>query len=156
LSEPDSVELIAYCGLYCGDCAGHSGELADAARALLDRMEEYRFDITARGLFADQFKDYDGLVSMLEFMSDTRCRAACRARDRTCAIARCCVDRGYSGCYECDEFKKCRKLGDLAGVHGDSCIRNLEGIRELGPEAWVAKGKRLWFGSDVDRSRQRG
>ena len=156
MSKPDDVELVAYCGLYCGDCAGRSGELADAARVLLERMEEYRFDITARSLFADRFKDYDGLVSMLEFMTDTKCPAPCKARERTCAIARCCVDRGYSGCYECDEFQTCEKLGELAGVHGDSCVRNSEAIRKLGPAAWVAKGTRFWFGSEVDGSRERG
>ena len=25
-------ELIAFCGLYCGDCPNHKGEIADLAR----------------------------------------------------------------------------------------------------------------------------
>ena len=42
--------LLAYCGLYCGDCAGYSGEIADAAKNLVELLEKYRFDRTAKSL----------------------------------------------------------------------------------------------------------
>jgi hypothetical protein len=32
MSESTNVDLIASCGLCCGDCAGHSGEIASWGR----------------------------------------------------------------------------------------------------------------------------
>jgi len=35
--QPDS-NLITYCGLYCGDCFGHKGDIADLARDLRKKL----------------------------------------------------------------------------------------------------------------------
>ena len=51
--------LLAYCGLYCGDCAGYTGAIADAAEALKKAVEENKFERTARELFADELGEYD-------------------------------------------------------------------------------------------------
>ena len=58
--------------------------------------------------------------------------------------------QGFHGCYECDDFRACDRLATLEDLHGDSCVVNLESIRRMGPEAWVAEARRFWFGSDVD------
>jgi len=39
--------LIAYCGLYCGDCFGYKGKLADLASGLRRELREAKFDKTA-------------------------------------------------------------------------------------------------------------
>lgn len=157
MDETCDMRLITYCGLYCGDCAGRTGEIASAARALLDVMERYEFRRTALGMFPDRFSDYDALVSSLEFMSRATCDSPCRDREPACAIAECCVGRGHDGCYECDEFRGCEKLHAFVAVCGHACFENLERIREMGPEAWVSSGRRLWFskeagGPDAGRS----
>jgi hypothetical protein len=143
-------DLLGYCGLYCGDCAGNTGEIADAARSLLTVLERYRFERTAGSLFKSELPDYEGVRKALEFMGGLKCQASCRERDRPCAIARCAIERGLSGCYECDDFRTCDELAGLEDLHGDACVRNIESIRSMGPEAWVAEGRRLWFGSGVD------
>ena len=38
----------------------------------------------------------------------------------------------------------------LEFVSGLRCVVNLESIRRMGPEAWVAEARRFWFGSDAD------
>jgi len=38
VSEQPNSSLIAYCGLYCGDCFGHKGEIADLARNLRKKL----------------------------------------------------------------------------------------------------------------------
>jgi hypothetical protein len=32
-------------------------------------------------------------------------------------------------------------------------VAKLEAIKEMGLEAWISSGKRLWFGSEVDDPR---
>lgn len=146
----ETTGLLAYCGLYCGDCAGYSGEIANAAGALLEVIERHRFERTAKSLFVEQLPDYDGFRGMLEFVSGLKCAATCRERKEPCEIARCCLDKGLRGCYECNDFEACDKLSSLKDLHGDACVVNLRAIRKMGPEAWLAGARRLWFGSDVE------
>ena len=39
-------DLLAYCGLYCGDCLGYTGVIADAAKNLMMVLKKYKFDRT--------------------------------------------------------------------------------------------------------------
>jgi len=145
----EALELVAPCGLYCGDCAGYSGEIADKAQALLEVLERYRFHRTARSLFAKQLADYDRTHEDIRFMAGLRCSKVCRLRgegETPCAIRKCCLDRGYFACHECAEFEGCEKLKTLEGAHGDACIRNLVAMRDMGVEAWMRSGQRLWSG----------
>jgi len=38
-------DLVAYCGLYCGDCFNYKGEIADLARDLRKELRKTKFDI---------------------------------------------------------------------------------------------------------------
>ncbi len=102
LSMNNIKELLARCGLYCGDCAGYSGEIAEAAG------------------------------------------------ETSCEIRKCCFKKGFCACHECSDFESCDKLKSLSVLHGESCIKNLRAIREMGIEDWIHKGKRLWFADDTD------
>ena len=150
----EGKELLAYCVLYCGDCACYSGEIADAASSLKEVLEEYSFDRTAKCLFSEKLRDYDRFFEMLGFMTDLRCSAACREREdssTSCEVRKCCKARGFFACYECDDLETCDKLKSLHdGLSGDSYVRNAKAIREMGLEAWIAGGERLWFGSAAD------
>lgn len=143
--------MLAYCGLYCGDCAGYSGEIADAARALKETTERYKFHQTAKHLFPKKLKDYSKLCKMIDFMSQLKCPKTCRQinkREVKCEISKCCREKRFFACYECITFETCSKLKTLSGLHGDSHIKNLRAIREKGIENWLRKGKRLWFADD--------
>ncbi len=145
--------LLAYCGLYCGDCAGYSGEISEKANGLKKMLGKYKFELTASCLFSKELKDYDKFVEMLEFLTGLKCERICREREDTeksCNIRKCCRDKGFYSCHECSDFETCEKLRQLEGLHGDSCVENLRALKEKGLEDWVAGGKRLWFGSDVD------
>ncbi len=41
-------------------------------------------------------------------------------------------------------------LGYCGLYCGDSCRENLKAIKKVGIDNWVKKGKKLWFGSDID------
>jgi hypothetical protein len=59
----DKIEMIAYCGLYCGECPNHTGKIADLSRDLRKELRSVRFDKTAESLselsFFNMFKDYE-------------------------------------------------------------------------------------------------
>jgi hypothetical protein len=83
-------------------------------------------------------------------MTELRCPNVCRERagDETdCDIRACCIERGF---YECADFWACGKLEGHEALHGDACVKNMKAIQEMGLEAWIASGERLWFGSEVD------
>jgi len=146
-------DSLAYCGLYCGDCAGHIGEIAETANNLIKVLQKFKFDRTAKCLFSEELKDYDQFYKMLEFMTGLKCPKICREREdsgTSCKIRKCCRDKGFYACYECDDFEVCEKLKSLEELHGDSCVKNLKAIKEVGLDAWITSGKRLWFGSEVD------
>lgn len=116
-------------------------------------LERYKFERTAKGLFSEKLKDYEKFCAMLRFMTDLKCPTICRERDdssTSCEIRRCCRDKGFYACYECNDFDICEKLKTLESLHGDSCVKTLKTIKEMGLQAWITMGKRLWFGSDVD------
>lgn len=146
-------DLLAYCGLFCRDCAGYSGYIAEAATELAQVLDAYQFGRTARALFSKRVGDYDAFREPLSFMAELRCPTPCRERpaDGTgCRIRACAVARGFYSCHECDQFETCSELQTLEELHGDACVKNLRAIRELGLDARLAKGERFWFGSDVE------
>ena len=148
----DSRELLAYCGLYCGDCAGYSGEIAEAAQKLKETTEQCKFRQTAKHLFPEKLKEYGKLENMVNFMTELRCPRICRRitpGDVKCEISKCCRGKRYYACHECDAFETCDKLKTLSGLHGNSHIKNLRAIRQMGIDSWIEKGKRLWFADDV-------
>ncbi len=144
-------ELIAYCGLYCGDCAGYSGEIAKAATNLKETTQRYKFHQTAKHLFSKELEKYDRFCEMIDFMTQLVCPKTCRQLKQDevkCEISKCCREKGFFACHECSIFEKCEKLRKMTGLHGDSCIKNLRTIKKIGIETWIREGKRLWFADD--------
>jgi hypothetical protein len=45
------AELVAYCGIYCGDCLGYTGVIADAAETFAAVLDRYQFERTAAWIF---------------------------------------------------------------------------------------------------------
>jgi hypothetical protein len=146
-----SKDLLAYCGFYCGDCLGYTSVVADAAQGLLQVLERYQFDRTAECVFPEELGDYDRLCEMLRFMTELRCSGICRESDQgrppsTCVIKNCCRDKGYYACYECASFETCENFALVhQGLHTDSCIKNMKAIKEMGREAWLARGRRYCY-----------
>ena len=144
-------DLLAYCGLYCGDCAGYTGEIADTAAELKNVLEQYKFDRTAKELFEKHIPDYERFHHILVFISKLRCQKVCRAKsegDSRGPIRACCIEKDYHGCYQCAEYTVCSKLASISGLHKNARVQNLSAIKELGPSQWKEWGKRLWFGDE--------
>jgi len=144
--------LVAYCGLYCGDCAGYTKDLAKAAKQLKTQIDKYKFNLTVEAMFSEQLKHYDEFKKNLDFMTQLACPIICTQReDARCEIWHCCRDKNYAGCYECKDFETCEKIPNALGEHFfDACIVNLKQIKEMGVRDWIDKGKRYWFSCDVE------
>jgi hypothetical protein len=147
---PEDKDLIAYCGLYCGDCAFHQGKIADFARDLRKELRSHRFDKTAEALsevsFFAVFKDYPQCYDVLGAMVKLRCKNTCRGGGGPpfCKMRKCCQKKGIDGCWECAEFETCDKLDFLKSGHGDAHLKNLKKLRKEGVDGFL-KGKKLWY-----------
>lgn len=139
-------QYLAYCGLYCGDCLGRTGVIADAAREFLNVLDEYEFEKTALSVFPLQLGEYDNLIDMLMFMENLRCNRLCRTIDggeSKCDVRQCCVEHGYYACNSCEDFETCEKLETVLGtLHLKASKKNLREINKMGLEKWIAEGKK--------------
>jgi len=138
-----NTELIAICGLYCGDCLRLRSRTADLAAELRAELAASRFAEYAevKKEFAPGFRDYPAFLEVLQGLIDLNCPSGCReggCPGLDCPIRACCLDRGLGGCWECDDLDQCDRFGFLNPFHGDVVESNLRPIRELGPAAWLA------------------
>ena len=145
------IDEVAYCGLHCGSCFSHEGRVADLARDLRKALRDCRFERTAETLgqisFFKEFNNYSTCYQVLGAMVKLRCGKTCRSGggNPRCRIKQCSLRKGYSGCWECAEFKDCRKLSSvLEHNHGDAHIKNLRAIKKKGVDEFL-DGKVHWF-----------
>jgi len=143
-------ELIAYCGLYCGDCHGYTGTIPDLARDLRKELRAARYDLFAEAIskmpFGKELAHYREAYEALGAMVKFRCKKGCKAGGGPpfCKIRKCCQRKGIDGCWECGEFETCEKLDFLKAVHGDAHIKNLRKLKRSGVEEFLA-GKKYWY-----------
>jgi len=148
--KKEDETLIAYCGLYCGDCHGYTGKIPDLARDLRKQLRQIHYDKFADFIsnysFGKDFKNYDECYKVLGAMVKFRCRKGCQNGGGSpfCKIRKCVQKKRFDGCWECTEFETCKKLIFLENVHGDAHIKNLKIIKKIGEKEFV-KGKTLWY-----------
>ena len=137
----ENLARTAYCGLYCGGCAAGKGTTADKAEALLEELEEARFAQVADIIPVPEFKKYPEFNALLSILANMKC-VGCRGgtRSESCNIAKCCIEKGYEGCWICADFRSCEQLDWLGHVHGDAHLVNLAFIADTGVDEWVASG----------------
>ena len=137
--------IVAYCGLYCGDCFGYRGIIADMARDLRKELRQSKFDKFAEAMPFKEFQHYKEGYAVLGAMVRFRCKRACRGGGGPpfCNIRKCCQKNGFEGCWECDQIENCDKLKFLEPVHKDAHIKNLKNIKKVGVGKWTS-GKRYW------------
>lgn len=140
-------KIIAYCGLYCGDCFNRQGKIADLARDLRKELRKYNFSEVSKGL-AKYFKDlknYDVCYQTLRAMVRLRCNHCCveGGGNPMCKIRKCCQKNKIKGCWQCNNFEKCNKFAFLKSIHKDANIKNLRRIKKEGIDKLI-KGSRDW------------
>lgn len=139
------TDLVAYCGLYCGDCFSFKGTIADLSRDLRKELRQAKFSDISKGIPFKEFKKYKECYECLGAMVRLRCKSACKGSGGNpfCAIRKCCQKKGFDGCWECDEIETCKKLNTLNEIHKDAHRKNLRTIKKKEISEFI-KGKK-WF-----------
>ena len=151
MSEQDR-NLIAYCGLYCGECFGYKGIVADLARDLRKELRQARFEKTAEVFatipfsFFKAFQNYPQCYEVLGALVKLRCKRACKGggSNPDCKIRKCCQRKDFEGCWECEEMETCKKLDSLIPNHGDAHLKNLRKLKKKGVDEFL-QGKKYWY-----------
>ena len=148
-NKEDTV-LISYCGLYCGDCHAYTGTVSRLAKELRKELRKTEYDKFAKYMSkypsGKDFKYFDECYKVLGAMIGFQCEKGCRlgGGSSSCKIRQCCLEKNIEGCWQCNEFEKCKKLDALTPVHGQAQIKNLRTIQKKG-KAELQKGNRLWY-----------
>jgi hypothetical protein len=146
MSKQDK-NLVAYCGLYCGDCFFYQGKIADLARDLRKELRKAKLDQNYKEFikFAKGFEKFNQCYELLGAMVRMRCKRTCRngGGPPFCKIRKCCQEKNITGCWECEEFETCEKLDFLKPTHKDAHIKNLRFIKKQGIDKFI-ESKRYW------------
>ncbi len=125
---------------------GFTGVIADAAIDFKKILDQYQFERTAKCILSDQLDDYDRFYEIISFMTSLKCPMICRERADSgvaCNVRKCCFEKDFYACYECDDFEACDKLKSLMeGLHYEASLKNLKAIKQLGLEELMNRGKR--------------
>lgn len=140
---------IAYCGLYCGDCFGYKGKIAELAKDLRRELRQEKFEKMVKGIPFKALKNYKECYEVLGVLVRLRCTNACRGGGGNpfCKIRKCCQKKGIEGCWGCNDFETCEKLDSLKVNHGDAHIKNLRIIKKKGIDKFL-KGKKYWYSKE--------
>ncbi len=147
--EEKNLDIVAYCGLCCLDCHGHTGKIADLARDLRKELRQVKYekfaDAIAKIPMGKPFEYYRQCYDLLGAMVKFRCKKGCRngGGPPFCKIRKCCQEKKITGCWECSEPEACENLQFLKPVHGDAHLRNISTISKKGIDGFIS-GKRKW------------
>ena len=128
--EDKTKNPVAYCGLYCEDCIRYQDNIAESAQQLLDILDENEFekyaDVKKRDV--SSFENYQHCIDVIKDIVKLHCNRPCRVGDGCptfdCQILRCCKEKEYEGCWQCEQVKECDKFDFLKAMHGDYPSKN--------------------------------
>jgi predicted RNA-binding Zn-ribbon protein involved in translation (DUF1610 family) len=125
-------DFIAPCGLYCGVCAIYIAHRDNNLKFKKRLVELYKGGVPGKGTLP-------GSESITA--EDIRCNG-CLSDNlfihcKRCEIRACSKKKGYTGCYQCDEFP-CRYIEDFPMAVGKKVVlRAIPYWREVGTEKWI-------------------
>lgn len=141
---------MASCGLYCADCNRYHARTAELAQKLLDELTVRNFAHYARAKQQADKKlmDYDKCTATLGEIAALKCEG-CRTSNgcagEPCEILLCVREKGYDGCWQCDQPDTCRKFDFLKPFHGDASQQNINHIKKSGLDESVKERAKFYI-----------
>jgi hypothetical protein len=122
------VKLLGVCGLYCGACYHYRASFPEGAHLVEEaaRQGRARQGFSCQGCRSDRLYVHPG-CALCEF--------------RACAEEKGIVHCGLCAEYPCDRLRAFQSDGR---PHHRDVLDNLESLRALGPERWLAEQERRW------------
>ena len=142
-------KLIAYCGIYCGDCFGCNSRISKLAKVLIKELDQAKFEKTAIELselkFFKVLEDYPQCNEILGILAKLQCKEACRGGGGSayCDIRNCCQKKELEGCWMCGDFEGCKPLKTLNDRDGGAHLKNLKILAEMGTKYFL-ENKKYW------------
>ncbi|UCD50162.1 MAG: DUF3795 domain-containing protein [Phycisphaerales bacterium] len=130
----NELELVTYCGLYCGLCSAR-GRIQRQAETLRQSMTKDGYDVWGAEL--PGFKEF---WTFLRDLSDPeKSCPGCRQDGGPpfCSIRKCARQRGIDVCVYCDEYP-CRRVESIAKGY-PTLIADGRRMKEIGVETWIAE-----------------
>ncbi|MCK4873228.1 MAG: DUF3795 domain-containing protein [Phycisphaerales bacterium] len=128
------LELVTYCGLYCGLCAQRC-RIPQRASELRESMSKEGYELWGSEL--------PGFTKFWSFLTDLcepeKACPGCRqgGGPSFCTIRKCARERGLDVCVFCDEYP-CERVQGIAKGY-PTLIPDGKRMRDIGLDAWVAE-----------------
>lgn len=133
MNDPN-LNLVAYCGLYCGLCA-HCNRIPHCARNLRDTMTSEGYDD-----WGGAIPGFEPFWKFLCFLGESEARCSCRNAEcgpPFCPIRPCARAKGVEICVFCAEYP-CRHIQELAQRY-PTLIADGERLKRHGLAAWIGE-----------------
>jgi len=104
------------------------------------------------GKHFEKFKNIPEFMETLDSIITLQCKNTCKesfgcslaGETHKCGALKCIEAKGYDGCWECNEYKKCEKLNFLKQSYGSVIEENLEIVKEKGVEGVKSRGDKYY------------
>ncbi len=132
------LELVAYCGLYCGSCDIYQERIGNSGRELKKVLDALEFDQISKQV--PGLEDYDKFYKVLNniIMFFGQCQGCQKGGGNpSCEIRNCCRQKGYDTCAECESFP-CEKIQPMLDSY-PPMKDDIKDIQKMGMEKWSQK-----------------
>jgi hypothetical protein len=129
----EQLEFVAYCGLYCGLCAGRS-RIPQRATALQQAMADEGWNFWGQGI-----PGFPEFWQFLQGLADEGGCPGCRAGggDPSCRIRICARERDLELCAHCPDFP-CERV-EAFGCRYPTLLADNRRLQAVGPVRWVSE-----------------
>ena len=167
-------KYVCPCGLVCCECLFYEPEIYETAKKLKNVIKSSQLDVFLKSIteneawsviakhlneegteiqkYFEAFKKMPEFLNVLDGLIQLQCKKTCQeaggcsmgGTTHVCEALECIKTKGYNGCWDCSEFKSCKKLSFLKGGYGKTIEENLNLAKEKGVEAVKLRGDKYY------------
>jgi hypothetical protein len=167
-------KFICPCGLVCTDCLFYKPEIYETAQKLRNTIKDSQLDVFLSSIsesgswksisthlngkqsdfkeYFEVFSNFQDFMNILEGLTDLQCKSTCRetggcsmgGKLHKCEAVKCVQSKGYEGCWECQDYKHCKKLNFVKKVYGDTINETFSTMNAEGNQAVNAYGNNYY------------
>lgn len=143
LNNSDELQLVGFCGLFCGECGTYRGKpfiiLARDLKELIEAHGHPNWVSRFGGVNFDYSEFLKGLTYYTRLKSGCfntePCRGGCGVPG--CTIDTCVKEKGVEVCFDCKAFP-CQQLSWVIEQHPD-LLEEYKEYQRLGRDTWLKR-----------------